>query len=628
MAVPGTDDDLDDGAPALGTVLEGRYQLIARLGEGGVGWVYRAKHLRLGTEVAIKMLQAPYDHHESLRPRFEREAQALAQLRHPNIVTMTDYSVTEGRPYLVMELLEGRTLAELIEEGPIPEARARHILRQVLDALIYAHGRGFAHRDLKPSNVFLVELPTDPDHVKILDFGFVKLMSDVDEQKRPALTVSGIAFGTPSYMCPEQATGAPTDPRADLYSAGIVFFEMLSGRRPFVGEIPEVIRAHLTQPVPRLTVRGLEAGRELRALVERALAKSPTERFQSASEMRDALDALPTPALVRDGELRALEQAETVPPPAPRLDASPPRAAPARARSRPIGLAIALALLVIGGGAALYLAVSPPGGTATAALGAPARVPATERAPDEQPHELGAAEREADPAPAVAELAPAVAQHVEPEPESAGAILADAGITREEGELAAIDAQDESGAEPALAEVAPLEAVDASAASPSAPSTIEPTAAPVAVPSDPWTTREPVPFLDDARRRLASGRPLSARGERALRSYVRGHRSDPRPHLLLAQHYLERGVDRGAFERYALAERVDPSARMDPRMLPDLVRLAARGSMSAEAGDLLARLYGAEAIAEVERALAGEGVDRSARERLEALRTRLRSLGP
>lgn len=407
MAAP--EDDPAGSAPAIGTVLEGRYELVARLGEGGVGWVYRAKHLRLGTDVAIKMLQAPYDHHESLRPRFEREAQALAQLRHPNIVTMTDYSVADGRPYLVMERLEGRTLAELLEHGPLPEARARRILRQVLDALIYAHGRGFAHRDLKPSNIFLVELPTDPDHVKILDFGFVKLMRDVDGGKRPALTVSGIAFGTPSYMCPEQATGAPTDPRADLYSAGIVLYEMLSGRRPFVGEIPEVIRAHLTEPVPRLVVGEREAGRELRAFLERALAKAPADRFQTAGEMRAALDALPTPGLVRESELRALEQAPTVPPPAPVRGAAQAPGPPAPRRSRPVGIVIAIILLIAGGSFAIYFAIED-GGAGRREAGAADDVPGEavvgaspagtggDRSPDErdpEPPAIEAAQAEA-----------------------------------------------------------------------------------------------------------------------------------------------------------------------------------------------------------------------------------------
>ena len=176
--------------PPVGTVLEGRYRLTEQIDRGGVGWVYRAEHLRLGTEVAIKMLQTMYEHHDMLRPRFEREARVLAELRHPNIVTLTDYSLTDkGRPYLVMELLEGQTLSERLQKSAIEEPRVRHILGQILDALIYAHDKGFAHRDLKPKNIFLVALPTDEDHVKVLDFGFVKLLrsdSKVTDERRRA----------------------------------------------------------------------------------------------------------------------------------------------------------------------------------------------------------------------------------------------------------------------------------------------------------------------------------------------------------------------------------------------------------------------------------------------------------
>lgn len=613
------EDELDASEPAIGTVLEGRYELIARLGEGGVGWVYRARHLRLGTDVAIKMLQAPYDHHESLRPRFEREAQALAQLRHPNIVTMTDYSVADGRPYLVMERLEGCTLAELLDHGPLPEARARRILRQVLDALIYAHGRGFAHRDLKPSNIFLVELPTEPDHVKILDFGFVKLMRDVDGGKRPALTVSGIAFGTPSYMCPEQATGAPTDPRADLYSAGVVLYEMLSGRRPFVGEIPEVIRAHLTEPVPRLVVGELEAGRELRTFLERALAKSPSDRFQTAGEMRAALDALPTPGLVPATELRALEQAPTVPPPAPARVAAPIPRPPAPRRSRPVGIVIAIVLLIAGGGVAIYLAIADRGALPPEADGSPASdVPGggfvgastSGAGGDPSPDDRGPEPPAVEPDGAEAATDPTLADA----PSSEAVVGAEEAPTEEA---------------PTPAERAAGDAESASTGAEEPPPPAEPATEPPSTadePSDPWASREPVPLLTSARRTLARGRPLGAAGERALRQYVREHRSDPRPHLLLGAHYLERGVDRGALERYALAERVDAGARLDPRMLPDLVRLASRAPVSDAAGDLLVRVYGRDALAEVERALGVDSLDRPSRTRLEALRARLSAL--
>ncbi|MGE3636248.1 MAG: serine/threonine-protein kinase [Sandaracinaceae bacterium] len=368
-------EDDTEQAPQVGTVLEGRYRLLETLGSGGVGWVYRAKHLRLAQDVAIKMLKEQYAQHELLRPRFDREAQALAALRHPNIVSLTDYSIGEsGHPYLVMEMLEGKTLADAIEAGPIEESRARRILGQILDALTYAHSRGFAHRDIKPSNVFLVSLPTDPDHVKILDFGFVKLMSvEAPPTESQALTRSGIAFGTPSYMCPEQATGGDTDPRSDLYSTTVVFFEMLAGRRPYIGEIPDVIRAHLTEPVPPLSVGGanLRAKPELRAFLERGMAKEPVDRFDSAEDMKSALVALPTPMLgpadaAGDPTARHPAETPTAAPPArerPPGERPPHERPPGRAPRHAAGY-VALAALGLGGLIAIPLALFALSGAA------------------------------------------------------------------------------------------------------------------------------------------------------------------------------------------------------------------------------------------------------------------------
>jgi serine/threonine-protein kinase len=663
-----TDEREPDGGPPVGTVLEGRYRLRERLGEGGVGWVYRAEHLKLGTEVAVKMLQAPYAQHEMLRPRFEREAKALAALRHPHIVTLTDYSLSEdGHPYLVMELLEGRTLAELIAEGPLEEGRARRILGQILDALIYAHGKGFAHRDLKPTNVFLVELPTDPDHVKILDFGFVKLLGG-ERGDKPALTRSGIAFGTPSYMCPEQATGGRTDPRADLYSAGVVLFEMLAGRRPFVGEIPEVIRQHLTEPVPPLDVGGAPrvATPELAALLERAMAKEPVDRFQTAEAMRAALDALPTPAVRSAREVDG--RSDTLP--APPRDPAPPRAAatrlarqavearasevaagggPARRRRTPVRLALA-ALTVLGGAGVLWWSLSdeaPAGGDGRAEGPAADMVFSRPEGPGSRSGAAGPESGEGAPPEGAGRGGGEPGSAVSAGPGSAAGPVGAPGEAS--GEPAAAPSPDDgSGAGASAAASGPGAAGDESegatsaAAAPGLGSADEgsgsatseaPGAGEAAgVPAraggasdavDPWASREPVARLDAARRRVRAGRPLSRSGERAMRRYVRDHRDDPRPHLILARHFVARGHDLSAVQRYSLAYRVDPAARHDPQMLADLVGLARRPVVTDDAAELLARAYGAEATPSLERALAEDALEPAARQRLRAVLERL-----
>jgi hypothetical protein len=277
-----------------GHLLEGRYQIEHRLGEGGVGFVYRARQINLHRRVAIKLLQQDVMGDEELRPRFEREALTLAALSHPNIVSLTDYGAVQGRPYLVMELLEGRTLREILDqEGALEVTRAIALTRQVLLALAYAHELGIVHRDLKPANLLVQSLPSH-EHVKVLDFGLVKLLPGSYLDRGVQLSRVGFTFGTPAYMSPEHATGAEVDGRSDLYAMGVLFFELLSGQKPFDGELQDILRAHFTAPVPQLAERNPSlAGRaDLQALVERAMAKEREQRFASAAEMIAALDAL------------------------------------------------------------------------------------------------------------------------------------------------------------------------------------------------------------------------------------------------------------------------------------------------------------------------------------------------
>ncbi len=288
---PGPDDGRDGGLRP-GDLLDGRYQIEDRVGEGGVGVVYRALQVKLHRRVAVKLLQPASD--EALRPRFEREAITLAALCHPNIVSVQDYGHTRGNAFLVMELLQGRTLRELIDaEGALAVPRALSLTREVLRALAYAHELGIVHRDLKPANLLVQALPHH-EHVKVLDFGFVKLLPGSHLDRGEQLSRAGFTFGTPAYMSPEHATGGSVDGRSDLYSLGILLFEMLTGKKPFEGELPEVIRAHLSAPRPRLSASRPElAGRDdLQALVERAMAKDREARFQDAGAFLSAIEAV------------------------------------------------------------------------------------------------------------------------------------------------------------------------------------------------------------------------------------------------------------------------------------------------------------------------------------------------
>ena len=294
-----TEDD-----PRIGRVLDGRYRIVALLGTGGIGAVYRAEHAALGRFVAVKVLLEDFSELAELQRRFVREAKALSALSHPHIVPVIDFGL-EPEPYLVMELLEGRTLEDLLRDGLLAPARALDIARQVLRGLAFAHARGVAHRDLKPANVFLQALPDADDHVRLLDFGLAKFLDDERGAMDATLTKVGMIFGTPAYMAPEQATGERADARADVYSAGILLYELLTGRRPFNDPTrAELLRAHLlTRPPAAAETRpGLVLSAGLEALLERALAKNLTERFADGGEMLAALDALPPPAATIDAQ--------------------------------------------------------------------------------------------------------------------------------------------------------------------------------------------------------------------------------------------------------------------------------------------------------------------------------------
>ncbi len=265
----------------------GPYEIQSPLGAGGMGEVYRARDTRLDRDVAIKVLRQEFDDARSFE-RFEREARAASALTHPHICAVFDIGAAEGRPFLVLELIEGRTLREAIGSRPMDVRAAVAIGAQIADALEAAHARGIVHRDLKSGNVMIGAR----GQVKVLDFGLAKQIDAVegrDPVTRDALTLAGVVVGTPTYLAPELLRGAPADTRSDVWALGIVLYEMLTGRVPYEGTTAFAIGEQIARdPVPPLPAT---VPLVLQRVVERCLAKPPEDRYRTAGEVRAALEA-------------------------------------------------------------------------------------------------------------------------------------------------------------------------------------------------------------------------------------------------------------------------------------------------------------------------------------------------
>jgi serine/threonine-protein kinase len=406
--------------PMIGTVIAGRYRIEARLGEGGMGSVYRVEHTHMRKKLALKVLHREMTSQPEIVARFEREAMAAAHIEHPNVAAATDFGKLEdGSCYLVLEYVEGPSLRGEIDKGPLPTKRALRITVQILGALKRAHELGIVHRDLKPENVLLVDKDEGRDFVKVLDFGIARVpIGAIGGEAGPSLTRAGMVYGTPEYMAPEQALGQEVDGRSDLYAAGVILFEMLTGRRPYDNKDKvALLGQHVAGPIPSARDRAPEQGisAELEAVVTRMLAKSPSDRFADASSAIEALfmsgegtasvrEAIePSGSYTTSGQVvvsgeasrpdlairrptSPLETASTMPPPA-----HPTRRVQPRIVAALVALATVLTILVVviavrkpqeqatsarGGGApAVESAVTPPAATesikarAQAALG-------------------------------------------------------------------------------------------------------------------------------------------------------------------------------------------------------------------------------------------------------------------
>lgn len=333
--------------PRIGKVIDGRYEILQRVGEGGMGVVYRARQVSIDRVIAIKMLNKQMAADPNWVERFYNEARACSRLQHPNTIRMFDFGQTrEGALFMTMEFLDGHSLRHAIAAGaPMAPARVLKILIQCCASLAEAHSLKIIHRDMKPDNVFLLNLAGSPDFVKVLDFSVAKLM-----QASRLKTQAGVVFGTPQYMSPEQGRGLPLDQRSDLYGLGILAYEMLTGNVPFDNANPmTVLQMHLMNPIPDLPGNVPPA---MRNVVMRALAKEPDQRYQGAQEMMQACQQAfaQVGAQAAGMQPRPAAMPQQGPPPAAAPRSAPPRGAAGAAAKTMMASAVDAASVGASGG--------------------------------------------------------------------------------------------------------------------------------------------------------------------------------------------------------------------------------------------------------------------------------------
>jgi serine/threonine-protein kinase len=313
--VPSVDD-------TIGKTIAGKYRVEQMIGEGGMGKVYKATQLALDKPVVLKVLRQALLGDERTVARFQREAKAASRLNHPNSISVLDFGqADDGAMFIAMEYVQGKDLHQILSrEWPLPESRVMRIMSQVLSALADAHSVGVVHRDLKPENIMVSQGRSEPDFVKVLDFGIAKII-DGTEDEGPALTRAGFVCGTPEYMSPEQARGAKLDHRSDLYAVGVILYQLVSGLLPFDSDTAVGFATkHLTEIPPPPTKRRPEArvSAAMERLIMKALSKNPDERPQTAEQFRAELLAI-------DKERRAQVGRRSGPHSAPSLAPIPQR---------------------------------------------------------------------------------------------------------------------------------------------------------------------------------------------------------------------------------------------------------------------------------------------------------------
>jgi eukaryotic-like serine/threonine-protein kinase len=548
-----------------GKLVDGRYRIQERIGEGGVGVVYAAEHVQLKRKVALKVLHPLFAPHSEFRLRFEREAQAASRTSHPACVAVLDFGTFESRPYLVMEFVEGRLLSERLQEKALNPTEAVLIARQVLGALRHAHSLGIIHRDVKPGNIMLCEPTRTGAQVKLLDFGLAKNLDSQAGDPSNALTQVGAVFGTPGYLSPEQAAGVPVDARSDLYSLGVVLFEMVCCRKPFASDDQlEVLQAHISTPPPKASTFRPDISPALEDVIARALDKNRETRFQNADEFIDALTNVPEASFAGiSGRVSAsgptVASAPTPAPPAPPAAAppadaaAPPRGvapeatAPVRPDRRKLltyGLIAGGAVLVVVGAVVMALTLASwlrgHGGRRDRATPRGSVVTSKAKAP--RPARRG--------------VPPVVAPR-EPEP---------------------------APAEPGPAPEAPPPETRATDAPPPEP-----------------RPAEAAPEVKRAEAALKAGQVGAA--VRLARKAVARHRTDPRAHLVLGHAYYRKLWDADAFDAYARAIAADCGLRGDRTVQAHAVAALGKARSQKRATKFIVDTLGAAAVPALEEAV-------------------------
>ena len=383
--------------PLVGATVSGRYKIVRRIGEGGMNIIYKAEHVALGKHVALKVLREDFTRKSDLVERFKQEARSASIIGHENIIDVSDFGETDaGGIFFAMELLRGEDLADVLQrETRLPLERSVRIISQMCRALHAAHQKGIIHRDMKPENVFLVQKDDRRDFVKVLDFGIAK-MTTLDAEGR-RLTQTGVIFGTPEYMAPEQARGQTLDLRVDVYATGVMLYEMLVGQVPFTGDtFMAILTQHLfSEPKPIATLApDIKIPPAVESVLFKAMSKDRDERYSTMLEMHDDLQRAVAgePVEARSSTLAPFELRSSAPSPAPARPSPAPAPAPrdetftqgpavasrTRRSSRRTPIALFAVLFAVGAAvAAVYLwragyfgpkSAAPPSSRADAAL--------------------------------------------------------------------------------------------------------------------------------------------------------------------------------------------------------------------------------------------------------------------